>query len=67
MSSVEKLTVSIDLKFVTNWSVKFVMNLFSWNRKGIQGTFWLFRKVFKMDQYVSKLVEGLANLFDNLE
>ena len=48
-------------------SLKFVMNLFSWNREGIQGNFLLFIKVFKMDLYGFKLVAGLANLLDNLE
>ena len=48
------------------FSLKFVINLFSWNRGGIQGIFLLFRKVFKMDQYVFELVEGLASLLANL-
>ena len=43
------------------FSLKFVINLFSWNRGGMQGIFLLFRKVLKMDQYVFKLVAGLAN------
>ena len=33
----------------------------------MQGIFLLFRKVLKMDQYIFKLVAGLANLLDNLE
>ena len=49
------------------FSLKFVINLFSWNRGGIQGIFLLFRKVFKMDQYVFELVAGLASLLANLD
>ena len=41
--------------------LKFVINLFWWNRGGIQGFFILFRKVFKMEQYVFDLEAGLAN------
>ena len=49
------------------FSLKFVISLFSWYRGDIQGIFLLFRKIFKMDQYVFELVEGLANLLDNLK
>ena len=49
------------------FSLKFIINLFSSNRGGIQGIFLLFGKVFKMDQYVFELVAGLVNLLDNLE
>ena len=49
------------------FSLKFVINLFSWNRGVIPGIFLLFRKVFKMDQYVFELVAELANLRDNSE
>ena len=48
------------------FSLKFVMNLFSWNRGGIQESFLWFRKAFKMDQYVYEVVAGLANLLDRL-
>ena len=48
------------------FSLKFVMNLFSWNRGGIQESFLWFRKAFKMDQYVYEVVAGLANLLDHL-
>ena len=43
------------------YSLKFVANLFSWNRRGIQRMFLLFRKTFKMHQYFFRLVAALAN------
>ena len=49
------------------FSLKFVINPFSWNRGSIQGIFLLFRKVFKMGQHAFKLVAGLVSLLDNLE
>ena len=89
MSSVEKLTISIDLlvsfarllaktMVLLHWfakksvikfsfSLKFVINLFSWKRGSILGIFLLLWKVFKMDQYAFGLVAGLANLLENLK
>ena len=49
------------------FSLKIVINLFSWNRGGIEEAFLLLRMVFKMDQYIFELIAGLANLLDNLE
>ena len=49
--------------FLFKVSYKFIfMKQWSYTR-----IFLLFRKVFKMDQYVFELVAGLANLLDNLE
>ena len=48
------------------FSLKSVMNFFSWKRGGTQGTFLLFKNVFNMDQYFCGLERGSANLIDNL-
>ena len=48
------------------WNNKYVMNLFSWKRGGMQGILLLFKNVFNIDQYFCRLVRGLANLLDNL-
>ena len=44
----------------SSFSLKFGINLFSWNRGGIKELFLLFREVFKIDQYIFELVTGLA-------
>ena len=58
--------------FIKKWlnnlpfSLKSVMNLFLWSRRGMQWFFFIFRNIFDIDHYMFELVRGLANLFDNL-
>ena len=49
------------------FSQKFVINLFSRKRGGIQRLVLLFTSIFKKDQYLFELVAGLTDLLDNLE
>ena len=42
------------------------MNLISWKRGEMQGSFLLFKNVFNIDQYVFELVRELAKLLDHI-
>ena len=57
--------VQLEAKNLLNWlafNLKSLSNLFPMNIGGIKGIFLLLQNVFRMDQYVLKLVEGLDNL-----
>ena len=54
------------VKMVNFQYKKALSNLFPMNIEGIKGIFLLLQNVFKMDQYVLELFEGLDNILANL-
>ena len=61
--------VHLEAKNLLKWlafNLKLLSNLFPMSIGGIKGIFLLLQNVFRMDQYVLELVEGLDNLLANL-
>ena len=61
--------VHLEAKNLLKWltfNLKLLSNLFRMSIGGIKGIFLLLQNVFRMDQYVLELVEGLDNLLANL-
>ena len=58
----------LEAKYLLKWlafNLKSLSNLFRMNIGGIKDIF-LLQNIFRMDQYVLELAEGLDNLFANI-
>ena len=60
--------VHLEAKNLLKWlafNLKLLSNVFPMNIGGIKGIFLLLQNVFRIDQYVLELLEGLDNLLAN--
>ena len=60
--------VHLEAKNLLKWlafNLKLLSNVFPMNIGGIKGIFLLLQNVFRIDQYVLELIEGLDNLLAN--